>query len=87
MSISANTHEVRQNLAEYLLAAERGEEVLILRRNRPVAKIVALPAQRSEPRPIGLAADAGEPVPASFFEALPEDFLRAFDGEGGAPLA
>lgn len=83
--ISANTHEIRQNLAEYLLAAERGEEVLILRHNRPVAKLVALPPERAEPRPVGLAPDAGQALPEAFFEPLPDDLLRALQGLGDAP--
>lgn len=75
-----NIHEVRENLAEYLAAAERGEEVLICRRNQPVARLVAIEAVRSrKPRPIGKAPDAGVPLPAAFFEPMPEGWLAAFD--------
>ncbi|MEO7853863.1 MAG: type II toxin-antitoxin system prevent-host-death family antitoxin [Rubrivivax sp.] len=80
-----NIHEVRENLAEYLVAAQRGEEVLICRRNRPVARLVALPLStpRGE-RPIGQAADAGTPLPSSFWDELPEEFADALAGHGGA---
>lgn len=75
-----NIHEVRENLAEYLAAVERGEEVLICRRNQPVARLVAIePAPTRKPRPIGKAADAGVPVPASFFEPMPAGWTAAFD--------
>jgi prevent-host-death family protein len=75
-----NIHEVRENLAEYLAAAERGEEVLICRRNQPVARLVAIEAAPArKPRPIGKAADAGVPVPASFFEPMPAGWAAAFE--------
>jgi len=75
-----NIHEVRENLAEYLAAAERGEEVLICRRNQPVARLVAVEALRPrKPRPIGKAPDAGVPLPPSFFEPMPDGWNAAFD--------
>ena len=80
-----NVHEVRDNLAEYLAAAERGEEVLICRRNQPVARLVALQvAPRRAVRPMGLAADAGTPLPDSFFESLPDELVRALAGDTAA---
>ncbi len=75
-----NIHEVRENLAEYLTAAERGEEVLICRRNQPVARLVAIARPSGKPRPIGRAADAGTPLPASFWEPLPQAFIDALAG-------
>ncbi|WP_309639395.1 type II toxin-antitoxin system prevent-host-death family antitoxin [Methylibium sp.] len=81
-----NIHEVRDNLAEYLAAAERGEEVLICRRNQPVARLVAVTrVPTRKPRPIGKAADAGIPLPAAFFEPLPDHFMSALTG--AAPSA
>ena len=78
---SPNIHEVRESLAEYVAAAERGEEVLICRRNQPVARLVALGPQRSSrPRPLGRAPDAGQALPASFFEPLPSELLGALTG-------
>lgn len=38
----ANVSETRENLADLLTAVEAGEEVIIMRRDRPVAKLVAL---------------------------------------------
>jgi prevent-host-death family protein len=37
-----NVSETRENLAELLTAVEAGEEIIIMRRDRPVAKLVAL---------------------------------------------
>ena len=73
---------VRENLAEYLAAAERGEEVLICRRNQPVARLVALaPATPRRRRPIGLAADAGQALPEAFWEPLPDELGAALAGQ------
>ena len=75
-----NIHEVRENLAEYLAAAVRGEEVLICRRNQPVARLVAIARGPRKPRPVGRALDAGTPLPASFWEPLPQELLDALAG-------
>jgi prevent-host-death family protein len=83
-----NVHEVRENLAEYLAAAERGEEVLICRRNQPVARLVALPAAaRRLARPLGLAPDAGVALPDGFWDPLPADMVDALAGQGAADEA
>jgi prevent-host-death family protein len=77
-----NIHEVRENLAEYLAAAERGEEVLICRRNQPVARLVGLQRPvRRVPRPLGGAPDAGTPLPEAFFEPLPAALQAALAGQ------
>ncbi len=46
--------EAKTHLSEYVARAEAGEEVIIMRHNKPVAKIVpldAVPVPRAEPRP------------------------------------
>jgi antitoxin (DNA-binding transcriptional repressor) of toxin-antitoxin stability system len=81
--IVVNVHEAKAKLSEYLDAAERGERVVICRRNRPVAELRATTAARQAPRPIGL--DKGRlTVPPSFFEPLPDDVL---DDWNGGPLS
>ena len=44
---TANVAQVKENLAAYVTAAERGEEVVVCRRNRPAARLV--PAARAVP--------------------------------------
>lgn len=76
-----NVHEVRERLADYIAAAERGEEVLICRRNQPVARLVAVQrAVPRSPRPLGLAPDAGQALPETFFDPLPEALVQALAG-------
>lgn len=75
-----NIHEAKARLSEFVEAVERGERVVICRRNRPVAELRPAVAVRTAPRPLG----AGAPLelPPSFFESLPADFLDAFGATG-----
>jgi prevent-host-death family protein len=84
--LSINIHEAKAKLSEYLAAVEAGETVQICRRNVPVAEIVPLRQPRKSPRPIGLACDSNYEIPASFFEPLPDELLKAFNGGLPDPL-
>jgi prevent-host-death family protein len=75
-----NIHEAKTHLSHYLEEVERGETVVLCRRNRPVAELRPLAARRHKPRPIGLAKGIFT-VPASFFEDLPKETLALFHGE------
>jgi antitoxin (DNA-binding transcriptional repressor) of toxin-antitoxin stability system len=79
--IMVNIHEAKARLSEFLDAVERGERVMICKRNRPVAELKAVPATTAaQPRPIGLAK--GQVIiPPSFFDPLPDDLLDAFEGK------
>ena len=80
--ISLNINEAKAHLSKYLHTVEAGETVVLCHRNVPVAEIRLLPPKASTgPRPIGLAQDRGEPLPASFFDELPKELLAAFGGE------
>ena len=80
--IRVNVAEAKAHLSRYLESVERGETVVLCRRNVPVAEIRALPKAIREPRPVGI--DRGMAVPAAFFEPLPDDLLAAFESGGGA---
>jgi prevent-host-death family protein len=78
MSIST-IHEAKTNLSRLIQKAERGEEVVIARGKTPVAKIV--PIKKAKRR--NLAIFKGKfKVGPKFFEPLPEDELRLWNGEG-----
>ena len=79
--IKVNLAEAKTRLSQYLDSVERGETVVLCRRNVPVAEIRPLPRPLTEPRPVGTDPDLV--VPDSFFEPLPEDLLQAFEGAGG----
>jgi len=79
--VKVNIHEAKTHLSRYLAEVEKGETVLVCRRNEPIAEIRPVKQPRVERRPIGLAAGIFE-VPESFFEPLPDDLLDAFSGKG-----
>ena len=59
--------EAKTHLSEYVARAERGEEVVIMRHNKPVAKIVPLHARGAVPSEnippfIQRTHDMGEPL-------------------------
>ena len=78
--IKVNLAEAKSHLSRYLDRVERGEVVILCRRNVPVAELRPLPKPLTEPRPVG--TDPGLVVPDSFFEPLPDDLLDAFEGAG-----
>lgn len=73
-------HEAKTHLSAVLAKLKPGDKVLICRRNTPIAELRALPRAPRKPRPFGLYAGQFT-VPPSFFEPLPEDVLKAFEGE------
>ena len=78
--IMVNIHQAKAKLSEYLDAVERGERVVICKRNQPVAELRAVPAAlATTPRPIG--GVSGIVMPPSFFDPLPDDLLDAFEGK------
>lgn len=58
--------EAKTHLSEYVARAEAGEEVIITRHNKPVAKIVPLTAQQAAavavPRFVQRTFDMGAPL-------------------------
>ena len=78
--IKLNVHEAKTHLSRYLDKLERGETILLCKRNIPIAEIRPLPKRRKTKRPIGLAKGQFT-VPAEFFEPLPADIIEAFNGK------
>lgn len=71
-------HEAKTHLSRLLEEVEKGGEVVISRRNKPIARLVAIASVRPERKP-GRFAGQFELGPA-FFEPLPEDELRLWEG-------
>ena len=80
--IRVNVAEAKAHLSRYLESVERGETVVLCRRNVPIAEIRAIPRPARELRPVGI--DRAMAVPAAFFEPLPDNLLAAFEGGGEA---
>ncbi|MEO8600969.1 MAG: type II toxin-antitoxin system Phd/YefM family antitoxin [bacterium] len=79
--IRINIHEAKTHLSRYLAKLAKGETIIICNRNVPIAELRPLPRPRRAARPIGLAKGTFE-VPQSFFDALPDDEIAAFEGRG-----
>lgn len=75
-----NIGEAKAHLSEYLKLVERGEVIVLARRNQPVAEIRPLPRKQRRPRPVGLCKGEFR-VPANFDEPLSESVLEEFERE------
>jgi prevent-host-death family protein len=73
---SVNVHEAKTHLSRLLDRALRGEEIVIARAGRPLARLVPLDEQR--PRTPGLAKGR---VTDAFFEPLPDREIEAWEGD------
>ena len=74
---TVNVHEAKTHLSKLLARVERGEELVIARGGRPVARLTPLEPRSGERR---LGTDRGRVWIADDFDApLPEDLLRDFD--------
>jgi prevent-host-death family protein len=67
-----NVYEAKTHLSSLLDRAAAGEEVVIARAGRPVARLVPVDA----PRPRRGGQLSGLPVPPDAFAPLPDDALR-----------
>ncbi len=78
--IKLNVHEAKTHLSRYLEKIIQGETVILCKWNVPIAEIRALTPQRKTRRPIGLAKGQFE-VTNDFFEPLPDEMIKSFNGE------
>ena len=67
----------KTHLSSLLAAVERGEEFVIARGDHPTARLV--PMEPRESRDLGFVAYS---VPDDFLDALPDDELAAWEGNG-----
>lgn len=72
-----NVHDAKTRLSQLLHRVEAGEEIVIARAGKPVARLVPVDADSSS-RPLGI--DAGRVRIAPDFDSpLPEEILRDFE--------
>ncbi|MFN0104405.1 MAG: type II toxin-antitoxin system Phd/YefM family antitoxin [Bryobacteraceae bacterium] len=74
-----NMHEAKTHLSRYVAELKPGETLVLCNRNKPVAELRMLPLHTRVPR-IGVAKGQIT-IPDSFFDPLPDDILKAFNGE------
>ncbi len=78
--IKLNINQAKTHLSAYVARVERGETILLCRRNQPVAELRPLRQRRTRKRPIGLATGEFK-IPRRFFDPLPAELEAAFAGE------
>jgi prevent-host-death family protein len=76
--MKTNIADAKANLSRLIDRVERGETIVICRRNVPIAEIRPIAKMPDKPRPVGI--DRGMALPPSFFEPLPDELLSAFEG-------
>lgn len=74
--IEVNVHEAKTHLSRLLARAAAGEEILISKAGRPMARLVPVPSSRKR-RPLGLDAGRGW-ISDDFNAPLPPEILSAF---------
>ncbi len=77
MRATVNVHQAKTNLSRLLERAEAGQEVVIARAGRPVAKLVPFRARRSARR-LGLWRGRGWIAPD--FDETPAALVKLFEG-------
>ena len=75
-----SVEEIRRDVSTYLQRVEAGETLVIVRAGQAVAEIKPIVSRAETLRPFGLCV--GEfTVPDDFDAPLPEDILKAFEGQ------
>ena len=78
-------HQAKTNLSKLIARAEAGEEVVIMRGKNPVARLEPIAKPKGKRIP-GLLKGKIPNLPDEFFFApLPEEELRAWEGEFEGP--
>lgn len=81
-TITATIFEAKTHLSELVKKAQSGKTVIITsgREKKPVAKIEAIKPAKT--KRLGFMKTPGFVLPDSFWEPLPEEELRLWNGEG-----
>lgn len=75
MTTTVNVHDAKTQLSKLLADVERGEEVVIARRGKPIAKLVPVTDVR-ERAPWGSLELPGPPIDDSVWDPMSDEELR-----------
>ena len=78
--LTVNIRQARARLSKLIAKVEAGEEVVIMRGKKPVARLTAI-SKKGKRVPGRLKGKISLPD-SFFFEPLPEEELRAWEGGG-----
>lgn len=76
MTTTVNIHEAKTQLSRLLVRVQAGDEIIIAKAGKPLAKLV--PLQACSTRQPGIAHGA---VTEAFFEPLSDQELSTWDGK------
>ena len=74
---TVNLHEAKTKLSQLVERAASGEEIVIAKAGRPLARLVPF-AKRTTPRPLGLLAGQVW-IGDDFNDPLPDEIMRYFE--------
>jgi prevent-host-death family protein len=77
MMTQVNIHEAKTRLSELLELVQNGEEVIIAKSGKPIARLTEMPASKSIV--FGLVPDLR--TPDDFDAPLPEETRKLFEGQ------
>ena len=77
-------HAAKTNLSKLIERAEKGEEIVIARGKKPVARLVpvGVPAHKLRRRAFGALKGKLKLPNSFFFDPLPEEELKLWEGRG-----
>jgi prevent-host-death family protein len=79
-------HQAKTQLSKLIAKVEAGEEVVIMRGKNPVAKLTSIGPQKLK-RQFGMLKDKIPHIPDEFFfDPLPEEELRLWEGGDEDPF-
>jgi prevent-host-death family protein len=79
MAATYNMHDAKTHLSRLAERAAAGEEIVIARNGKPLARLIAMPERR--PRTFGWAKGQIK-IREDFDDPLPEEIQRYFEGAG-----
>ncbi len=83
---AVTVHYAKTNLSKLIAKVEAGEEVVIMRGKTAVARLAPIEAKKAKPQ-FGMLKGKIPDLPDEFFfDPLPEEELRLWEGEGEDPL-
>jgi prevent-host-death family protein len=82
---TVNIHEAKTHLSALLADVQRGDEIVLAKSGKPIAKIIPFPSINAKRQPGRLKGQIK--LDPTFWEALPDTELSAWEGHYDIPDA
>lgn len=80
MSVQVNIHEAKTHLSKLLARVKEGEEIIIAKAGKPIARLVPVVELERPARRVPGSAQGRVTIASDFDAPLPESILEAFEG-------